>query len=220
MSSDRPSDRKRAFSAGDNENDENVSEFLIGSKTVVSRKAKRNKTKSAALSSSQPATAVTTEHGGTKVTDDNCVFCAGVCNEFSSLQCKTCLQYYHLNCCGVKQSLHSPVAAVLKVMSWSCTACQQDNSRVIRQLREDLDSLRTTVSMLQQAGCVSTAAASLVEVTASMASASTSSESRQAPATFADVTAGGPARAILAHHSSSVTRGEVSSLIVGAVNVL
>ena len=37
----------------------------------------------------------------------------------------------------------------LKVMSWSCTACQQDNSRVIRQLREDLDSLRATVSMLQ-----------------------------------------------------------------------
>ena len=73
--------------------------------------------------------------------------------------------------------------------------------------------------MLQHSGCVDTVAAFLVDVTAATTSAtSTSSESRQAPATFADVTAGGSARATLAHPSSSVTRSEVSSLILGAVN--
>ena len=168
-----PGVRQRCWSEGDNDGQEGVidsgleenadrldagADNMVPFTTVTGKRGKRaKKNESAGSTLSQPTTS--TIHPVTADTDDHrptspppstelCVFCARACDTVSCVRCDSCFHYYHLECCGVNDSSDmKAIHTVINILGWSCKACRGDAMRVIQQLRNDLNDLRSGLTL-------------------------------------------------------------------------
>jgi hypothetical protein len=95
------------------------------------------------LTQSQPVakTIKPTKKIGNDVTNnEDCVLCGKPSNN-KAIQCETCEQYYHLNCCGVAAVDSEGVTSFVAFAGWSCLACRIGVRDEMAKLRTELNEL-------------------------------------------------------------------------------
>lgn len=147
--------RKRCLSAGDNvdllDSQDSGNDLGLPFKVVL-RKGKKSKTDKPTITQSQP----TPSEVITKVVRpsvhqlEKCVYCDKNCEFINSMQCKSCLHFYHLSCFGVDPDILGPSAFVVgNLLGWACDACRLESTETIRRLRTDLNLVSTTLDFIK-----------------------------------------------------------------------
>lgn len=79
---------------------------------------------------------------------ESCVYCNNECDDKDALQCRCCLHYHHLICCGLKLVDFPMALEIGHLLGWMCEACRIESTESIRLLRCELNELRNTLESI------------------------------------------------------------------------
>jgi hypothetical protein len=76
--------------------------------------------------------------------DELCVFCAQTTKiQRESIQCDSCLHFYHFRCCGVADDDIDLIRRFASFAGWACRACLGDIRLEVLKLRKEVSALRS-----------------------------------------------------------------------------
>ena len=73
---------------------------------------------------------------------EKCVFCHSECDNTTCIQCDDCEQFYHLKCCGVKDTDFTVAISITSLLGWTCRACRADTVKELKKLRSEFTELK------------------------------------------------------------------------------
>jgi hypothetical protein len=105
------------------------------------------------VSLSQPTASVSKELDTIEMTSANhvetCVFCDLGCSVTNAIQCKQCLHFHHLACCGIEPNIFHVALRIGNMLCWTCEACRLESCAIISKLRMDLNCMMSTLETMK-----------------------------------------------------------------------